>query len=238
MGGASDRPLETAGGRNGFVSGETPWNRSVRWGGAERCVRQRTWREVPTQPARARRESVGFARSTPTMPRPLQPGLAALASASVAGVVVAGRCRPSGRVDRSASDAVGSPTGGPLEANRNGHLGGHRLRRMTWGSALERIGASSIGAHGSSPHFASVKAVFARRFGVPRGRRPPSGVRRRVPTPVVAQSAPRCHLFGGDRRRNRPRSGATHRPAVRFGGEHGRQTRPCAGSRRRARGST
>lgn len=67
---------------------------------------------------------------------------------------------------------------------------------------------------------------------------PPSGVRRRVPTPVDAQSAPRCRLFGGDRRRNRLRSGAAHRPAGRFGGEHGRRTRPRAGSGRRARGST
>lgn len=140
------------------------------------------------QPARARRETVGFARLAPTMPRQLQPGLAAHASACNARVAVAARGRPSGRIGRSASDAVGSPTGGHPEANRNGHFGGRRLRGTTWGSALERIGASSIGAHGSSPHSVSAESV-ARDASASRARRRLFG--------GDAESTPRCRLFGG-----------------------------------------
>lgn len=54
MGGASDSPLETAGDRNGLVSGGKPWNRGVLQSGAERAVRQRTTSEAPSALERMR----------------------------------------------------------------------------------------------------------------------------------------------------------------------------------------
>jgi len=41
MEGTGGRSLETGAGRNGLVSGETPWSRLVHWGGAGCGTRQR-----------------------------------------------------------------------------------------------------------------------------------------------------------------------------------------------------
>jgi len=47
MGGASGLSLETVGDRNGFVSGEKPWNRHVRWSGVDWPTWQREGRKAP-----------------------------------------------------------------------------------------------------------------------------------------------------------------------------------------------
>jgi hypothetical protein len=74
MGGASDSPLETAAGRNGFVSGENPWNRNVCWDGADLDFRLRSSRKVQSPPAREREQQY-WVRLVQSLRAELQPGL-------------------------------------------------------------------------------------------------------------------------------------------------------------------